>query len=42
MYARRRVSSRSREAGVPHLGVHAMRHWAATFALDEGIALAVV
>ncbi len=31
-----------REAGVPHLGVHAMRHSAATFALDEGIALAVV
>jgi integrase len=29
-------------AGVPHLGVHAMRHSAATFALDEGVALAVV
>jgi site-specific recombinase XerD len=31
-----------KSAGVPHLGVHAMRHSAATFALDEGIALAVV
>ena len=31
-----------REAGVPHLGVHAMRHSAATFALDEGIAIEVV
>jgi integrase len=30
------------EAGLPHLGVHAMRHSAATFALDEGVALAVV
>lgn len=29
-------------AGIPHLGVHAMRHSAATFALDEGVALAVV
>ena len=29
-------------AGLPHLGVHAMRHSAATFALDEGVALAVV
>lgn len=29
-------------AGVPHYGVHAMRHSAATIALDEGIALAVV
>jgi site-specific recombinase XerD len=29
-------------AGLPHLGVHAMRHSAATIALDEGIALAVV
>ena len=31
-----------KSAGVPHLGVHAMRHSAATFALDEGVALAVV
>lgn len=30
------------EAGLPHLGVHAMRHSAATIALDEGVALAVV
>lgn len=30
------------EAGLPHLGVHAMRHSAATIALDQGIALAVV
>jgi integrase len=30
------------DAGLPHLGVHAMRHSAATFALDEGVALAVV
>jgi integrase len=29
-------------AGVPHHGVHAMRHSAATIALGEGIALAVV
>jgi integrase len=29
-------------AGLPHYGVHAMRHSAATIALDEGIALAVV
>ena len=29
-------------AGLPHHGVHAMRHSAATIALDEGIALAVV
>jgi integrase len=29
-------------AGIPHYGVHAMRHSAATIALDEGIALAVV
>lgn len=31
-----------KSAGIPHLGVHAMRHSAATFALDEGVALAVV
>jgi site-specific recombinase XerD len=31
-----------RHAGLPHLGVHAMRHSAATIALDEGVALAVV
>jgi integrase len=31
-----------RSAGLPHHGVHAMRHSAATIALDEGIALAVV
>ena len=30
------------EAGLPHLGVHAMRHSAATIAIDEGIALTVV
>jgi integrase len=30
------------DAGLPHLGVHAMRHSAATIALDEGVALAVV
>ena len=30
------------EAGIPHTGVHAMRHSAATIALDEGVALAVV
>ena len=30
------------EAGIPHAGVHAMRHSAATIALDEGIGLAVV
>lgn len=29
-------------AGVPHHGVHGMRHSAATFALDEGVGLAVV
>lgn len=29
-------------AGLPHYGVHAMRHSAATIALDEGIALPVV
>jgi integrase len=29
-------------AGVPHHGVHAMRHSAATIALGEGVALAVV
>jgi hypothetical protein len=29
-------------AGIPHHGVHAMRHSAATIALDEGVALAVV
>jgi site-specific recombinase XerD len=28
--------------GLPHHGVHAMRHSAATIALDEGVALAVV
>lgn len=28
--------------GIPHAGVHAMRHSAATIALDEGVALAVV
>jgi site-specific recombinase XerD len=27
---------------MPHHGVHAMRHSAATIALDEGVALAVV
>jgi integrase len=30
------------EAGFPHAGTHTMRHSAATIALDEGIALAVV
>ena len=30
------------EAGIPHAGTHAMRHSAATIALDEGVALAVV
>jgi integrase len=30
------------EAGLPHAGVHTMRHSAATIALDEGVALAVV
>jgi site-specific recombinase XerD len=29
-------------AKLQHLGVHAMRHSAATIALDEGVALAVV
>lgn len=29
-------------AGLPHLGVHAMRHSTATIALGEGVALAVV
>jgi integrase len=29
-------------AGLPHHGVHAMRHSAATIALDEGVTLAVV
>ena len=29
-------------AGVPHMGVHGMRHSAATFALERGVALAVV
>jgi integrase len=29
-------------AGLPHHGVHAMRHSAATIALGEGVALAVV
>ena len=29
-------------AGIPHQGVHAMRHSAATIALGEGVALAVV
>ena len=29
-------------AGLPHLGVHAMRHSAATIALHEGVALPVV
>jgi integrase len=31
-----------RAAGLPHHGVHAMRHSAATIALGEGVALAVV
>jgi integrase len=30
------------EAGLPHAGTHAMRHSAATIALDQGVALAVV
>jgi len=30
------------DAGLAHLGVHAMRHSAATIALEEGVALAVV
>ena len=30
------------EAGIAHVGVHAMRHSAATIAIDEGIALTVV
>jgi integrase len=30
------------EAGLPHFGVHAMRHSAATIAIDEGVALTVV
>jgi integrase len=30
------------DAGVPHSGTHTMRHSAATIALDEGVALAVV
>jgi site-specific recombinase XerD len=30
------------EAGIPHSGTHTMRHSAATIALDEGVALAVV
>jgi len=30
------------EAGIPHAGTHAMRRPAATFALDEGVGLAVV
>ena len=30
------------EAGLPHAGVHAMRHSAATIAIHEGVALAVV
>jgi integrase len=30
------------DAGIPHQGVHAMRHSAATIALTEGVALAVV
>jgi integrase len=29
-------------AGIPHAGTHTMRHSAATIALDEGVALAVV
>jgi integrase len=29
-------------AGIPHAGVHAMRHSAATIAIHEGVALAVV
>ncbi len=30
------------QAGIPHAGTHTMRHSAATIALDEGVALAVV
>jgi integrase len=30
------------EAGIPHAGVHAMRHSAATIALNQGVALAVL
>lgn len=30
------------EADIPHAGVHAMRHSAATIAIHEGVALAVV
>jgi integrase len=30
------------EAGIPHVGVHAMRHSAATIAIDQGVALPVV
>jgi hypothetical protein len=30
------------EAGIPHVGTHTMRHSAATIALDQGVALAVV
>ncbi len=30
------------DAGLPHAGTHAMRHSAATIALDQGVALAVV
>jgi integrase-like protein len=30
------------QPGIPHAGTHAMRHSAATIALDEGVALAVV
>ncbi len=30
------------QAGIPHAGTHTMRHSAATIALDQGIALAVV
>jgi site-specific recombinase XerD len=30
------------EGGIPHTGTHAMRHSAATIALDHGVALAVV
>jgi site-specific recombinase XerD len=29
-------------AGIPHAGTHTMRHSAATIALDQGVALAVV
>ena len=30
------------EAGISHAGTHTMRHSAATIALDQGVALAVV